>query len=234
MNLKLLPLFHTFFSVQQEIKNKQSGSRVWPRAVTDCALRHFHYGSGEDSTILLEIGGSSVVLPFSEPQQRQTGMTPKCTCLAWSSGWHGEAAIKPSLKYLLRVMKGIKPRNVLFTAHVLSSLFMGNSFQLCPSVGCSGSEVMPLKQPELLQIYAAARGGRICLTAFDVSCASQAALCLRLWVSPDSLIFTSCPCKATCKCVYWSSTIISYSSGWLTCQKRMSFFRPLFLQVLVV
>lgn len=134
----------------------------------------------------------------------------------------------------IRVMKGIKPRNVLFTAHVLSSLFMGNSFQLCPSVGCSGSEVMPLKQPELLQIYAAARGGGICLTAFDVSCASQAALCLRLWVSPDSLIFTSCPCKATCKCVYWSSTIISYSSGWLTCQKWMSFFRPLFLQVLVV
>lgn len=162
-------------------------------------------------------------------------MTPKCTCWVWSFGWHSEAAIRLSLEYLWeRVMNGRKHRNILFTAHVLYSLFMDNSFKFCPSVGWSGSEVTSLKHPELLQIYAAVLDGRICLGAFYTSNVSQGALCLQLRVSPASLTFTSCPCKATCKGVYRSSTIISYSSGWLTCQKWISFFRPLFLQVLLV
>lgn len=60
---------------------------------------------------------------------------------------------------------------------------------------------------------------------------SEGALCLGLRIFPASLIFTTCPCKASCKCIYTCSTIISYSSGWLTCRKWMRFFRLLFLQV---
>lgn len=158
--------------------------------------------------------------------------TPKCTCSVCFFGWHSEAAIRLRLKHLWeKVKKGRKPRNVLFTAHVLYCLFMGNSFKFCSSVGWSRSEVTSLKQPVLLQIYTALLDGRICLGAFYISCVSEGALCLGLRIFPASLIFTSCPCKASCKCIYRSSTIISYSSGWLTCQKWIYFFRLLFLQV---
>lgn len=101
-----------------------------------------------------------------------------------------------------RVIKGRKPRNVLFTAHVLYSLFMGNSFEFCSSVGWKGSEVTSLQQPMLLQIYTALLDGRICLGAFYISCVSEGALCLGLRVFPASLIFTSCPCKASCTNVF--------------------------------
>lgn len=158
--------------------------------------------------------------------------TLKCTCSVCFFGWHGEAAIRLMLKHLWeRVMKGRKPRNVLFTAHVLYSLFMGNSFEFCSSLGPSGSEVTSPKQPVLLHIYTAVLDGRICLGAFYISCVSEGALCLGLRIFPASLTLTSCPCKASCKCIYRSSTIISNSSGWLTCQKLICFFRLLFLQV---
>lgn len=144
----------------------------------------------------------------------------------WSSNWGWNIYERESW--------GAENPEMYYLLHVLYSLFMGNSFKFCPSVGWSGSEVTSPKQPELLQICVAVVDGRICLGALYISCVSQGSLCLELRVSPASLIFTSCPCKATCECVYRSSMIISYSSGWLTCRKWMSFFRPLFLQVLLV
>lgn len=87
MNLKLLPLSLSpiYFSVQQRIKNKQNGSHIWPRAVTECALWHFKYSSGEDSVMLSEIRVLSVVLPLPK-----TGNSLRCE-------WHRNALAQSDL-----------------------------------------------------------------------------------------------------------------------------------------
>ena len=233
-NSELLPLSPTYFPIQQAIKPRENRSRRWPSAVRE-------RGCGA--------AGTALVRTASLPQQ--SGL---CLgfCLALSPHslrrqWHRNALAHSDLAAVAAKQQSDWAWNIYERQ---SRRAENPEMQYLPHmsfIACSW--VIHLNSALLLGAADVKwhPRSRLSYSRFPwpcwmagsasqhfISAASLRALCAWGSVSPASLISTSCPCKATCKCVYRSSMIISYSSGWLTCQKGMPFSRPLFLQVPLV
>lgn len=147
INKKLLPLSPIYISVLQEIKKWTKWELYLTRSCHRMCLEALWLWWGQCHALR----NHGFVCASASPWAIKSFRCERhWNALAQSVffGWHSEAASKWGWNiYERESWKGRKPRNVLFTAHVLYYLFLGNSFEFCSSVGWSGSEVTPLKQP---------------------------------------------------------------------------------------
>lgn len=138
-----------FSSARDKEKTKQEpGLNKSSRRTRPVAL-HIQHWSGQRHNLRNQrfLCGSASPWAITASDVNDTEMhspSPIFRLTRWSSNW--------AWNIYETVMKGRNPRNLLFTAHVLYSLFMSNSFKFRPSVGWSGSEVTSPQQPEILQI----------------------------------------------------------------------------------